>query len=65
MARSDNNMGLIALFAFLLGGVIGAGTALLLAPQSGKKTRKQIKDLAEDIKDQAVEYVDELKKRVL
>jgi len=65
MARSNNNMGLIALFAFLIGGAIGAGTALLIAPQSGKKTRKQIRELAEDIKDQAVEYADELKKRVL
>jgi gas vesicle protein len=31
---------------FLSGAAIGAGMALLFAPQSGKETRKQIKDVA-------------------
>ncbi|MBI5588281.1 MAG: YtxH domain-containing protein [Deltaproteobacteria bacterium] len=37
-----------ALFAFLLGGVIGAGIALLYAPQAGYETRKRIRHGAED-----------------
>ncbi len=32
------------LLAFLLGAAVGAGVALLLAPQSGEETRKQIAD---------------------
>lgn len=36
------------ILAFVAGGVVGAGIALLTAPQSGKETREKIKDLAED-----------------
>ena len=32
---------------FVLGGLVGAGIALLLAPKSGKEVRGDIKDLAE------------------
>ncbi len=31
---------------FLVGGLVGAGIALLLAPKSGKELRKDIKDVA-------------------
>ena len=31
-----------SLLAFLLGAAVGAGVALLLAPQSGEETRKEI-----------------------
>lgn len=64
MEKRDSEIGLVALFSFLMGGVIGAGLALLLAPQSGKKTRKQIKTFAEDIGDQAAEYAGRLKEKV-
>jgi gas vesicle protein len=36
------------LLLFLAGGLAGAGIALLTAPQSGKKTRKDIERLTED-----------------
>jgi gas vesicle protein len=39
--------------AFLAGGLIGAGLALLYAPQSGRETRQKIGDLASDLKDKA------------
>lgn len=32
---------------FIIGGLVGAGLALLFAPKSGKELRKSIKDLAE------------------
>ena len=47
-AKQDNNQlsGFLAGFLFLggllLGSVAGAGAMLLMAPQSGKKTRKQL-----------------------
>ncbi len=39
--------------AFLIGGVIGAGVALLFAPASGIETRRRIKDGVEDAGDWA------------
>lgn len=39
--------------AFVLGALVGAGVALLLAPQSGEETQKQIKRRAEDLRNDA------------
>lgn len=36
------------LLAFLGGAIVGGAIALLLAPQSGEKTREQIRDFVED-----------------
>ena len=36
--------------AFLAGGLIGAGVALLYAPGSGSETRSKISDITEDIR---------------
>lgn len=63
--ESDSRTGLVALFAFLIGGAVGAGVALLMAPQSGKKTRKQIMELVDDVKEQAYEQAHKLKEKVL
>ena len=52
------------LLAFLLGGVIGAGIALLVAPQSGKETREKIKDLTGDLKEKAADYAGQVKNKV-
>jgi gas vesicle protein len=52
------------LLSFLLGGIVGAGLALLLAPQSGEETRKKIRDLADDVKDKTTGYVDKTKGKV-
>lgn len=45
--------------AFLLGGLIGAGIALLYAPQSGSETRKDIAKTARKLKRKTVELVDD------
>lgn len=50
--------------SFLLGGVVGAGLALLLAPQSGRETREKIRGLADDVKGRAGDYVEDAKKKV-
>lgn len=48
---------------FLIGGLVGAATALLLAPQSGEETRMQIHDKGIELKDKAgVTYADVQKK---
>jgi len=46
---SDNNSGLAGLLGFVTGAVIGAGLALLYAPQTGKETRQKIKETSEKI----------------
>ncbi len=45
------------LIGFLSGAAIGAGLALLFAPQSGKETRDKIKDMADDVKDKIEDLV--------
>jgi gas vesicle protein len=45
----SENTGSKMFFSFLSGAAIGAGLALLFAPQAGKETRKQIKDFSEKL----------------
>ena len=52
------------LLSFLLGGLVGAGFALLLAPQSGRETRQKIKDITDDVKEKAMGYVGDVKEKV-
>lgn len=47
--------------SFLLGGMVGAGLALLLAPQSGVETRRKIREFADEVKDKATDYADQAK----
>lgn len=51
--------------SFILGGIVGAGLALLLAPQSGKETRAKIKETAEDVKEKAEAYLKEAKGKIV
>lgn len=52
------------LLSFLLGGLVGAGVALLVAPNSGQETRRRIREIAEDVTDRAGDYAEEVKGRV-
>lgn len=52
------------LLSFLLGGIVGAGFALLFAPKSGRETREKIKVFAEDVKDRAKDYAEDVKGKV-
>lgn len=51
-------------FAFFFGGLVGAGVALLLAPQAGKETRQKIKEMAEEAKVKTTQYAEELRGKV-
>jgi len=46
------------LAGLLVGGLVGAGAMLLLAPQSGKKTRAQIQKKSIELRDQTVKAVE-------
>ena len=60
--RMESNDRKIAAAALLVcaGGIIGAGLALLLAPQSGSKTRKDIFRYSKKVRNRADEVVDDL-----
>ena len=46
-----------SLLAFIAGAMAGAAVALLIAPESGEKTRKRIKDKAVGVADAAKEKI--------
>jgi gas vesicle protein len=58
MARR-NNSGTLGAIMLIAGGIIGAGSALLLAPQSGQRTRRQISRSSRRALSQAEEMVKE------
>lgn len=71
----DMNYGMAVFFSFIGGALLGAGAAILLAPESGEKTRKrirqysekiadEIKDRVEDMNTKAKKYVDEAKEKI-
>jgi gas vesicle protein len=55
--ETPSNM-LSGLAGFMIGGLAGALTMLLLAPQSGKDTRMQIKQKGIELRDETTEMVD-------
>jgi gas vesicle protein len=46
------------LVPFLVGGFVGAGIALLLAPKSGRELRKDIEDIAADTRNKFITTVE-------
>ena len=72
MSRFDEDRGIIymereggsSVKALLLGALIGAGLALLYAPQSGEETRRGIKRRLRKVRAMAEEKVDELGQRL-
>jgi gas vesicle protein len=61
---SDSNADFGAFVAgFLIGGLVGAATALLIAPQSGEETRAIIRDRSIELRDRAYESADQARQR--
>lgn len=58
--QSDESMdkasgGASLLAGLMIGGLVGAGTMLLLAPQAGRRTREEIQQGAMDLRDRATD----------
>lgn len=51
------------LVTFVGGMAVGAGLALLFAPQSGTRTRRQIRRKAEDVQDSIEDFSEDLAER--
>ena len=47
------------LIGLLIGGLAGAAAALLMAPQSGKDTRRQIQEKSIELRDRTTELVED------
>lgn len=60
MEYDDDARAFNFLSGLICGAAIGAGVALLMAPNSGKKTRKRLTRGAEDLKDRATDGWEEL-----
>ena len=57
--RHNSSNAIPFLAGMLVGGLAGAATMLLLAPQSGQKTRDQIQNKGIELRDQATETVED------
>jgi gas vesicle protein len=56
---SKQNSGSLFFVGLMTGGLVGAGLALLLTPQSGEETRSQIKHKSLELKEEAVKGLTE------
>lgn len=54
----------IMMASFLLGGLVGAAVAIVIAPKAGKETRRQIRGVADDVKGKAGDYYEQVKETV-
>lgn len=52
------------LVGMLVGGLVGAGAALLLAPMEGAETRRKIADTSKSAKDRVAQAATNVKRRV-
>jgi gas vesicle protein len=62
MAEEEKGYGACCtVLAFFLGGLVGAGIALLFAPKPGSETRQMIKEYAGETKGKAEAYLEKFK----
>jgi len=62
MADNSGDLGSF-LAGFVIGGLIGAGVALLMAPQSGEETRALIGEKSIELRDRAAETATDVQTR--
>ncbi len=68
MMMMDNGGGFnfgTMMIGMLIGAALGAGTALLTAPQSGQRTRNMIGDKASQLKDQAMNATENVRSQAM
>jgi len=62
MAKQESDLGAF-LSGFVIGGLVGAAVALILAPQSGEETRTLIRDKGIELRDQVEQTTTEARAR--
>lgn len=61
MENERSCSGMCCVVSFLIGAMVGGGIALLTAPKSGRRTRRQLKRMAGDVQEKVEGYYDEMK----
>ena len=61
---SERDGGSEAILAFIVGGVVGAGLALLFAPASGEETRDKIGDWMAQAKEKSSDFIAEQREKL-
>ena len=61
---NDTRYVLLAGLSLMVGVVLGTGLGLLMAPQSGSRTRRQLKNMMEDASERAGEFEEDAKEAV-
>jgi gas vesicle protein len=60
MDNNSNDLGAF-LAGFVIGGLVGAAVALILAPQSGEETRRRISDTSESLRESGQHQVERVR----
>jgi len=61
MSEDRGYPGAAVALAFILGGALGACLAVLFAPESGRRTRERLRDLAADVRDKTIDLSEEFR----
>lgn len=64
MSEERNNTVVVGALMLIAGGILGAGAALLFAPQSGKKTRRDLRKYVRRARNEAEELVEDFSDKV-
>ncbi|MBP1778839.1 MAG: uncharacterized protein H6Q86_4850 [candidate division NC10 bacterium] len=63
MSEECGYSGLGFAVGFILGGALGAGLALLFAPEPGSRTRERLRDVTAGVRDKTIAVSDELREK--
>jgi gas vesicle protein len=63
MSEDRGYSGSAIVLGFLLGGALGASLAMLFAPESGRRTRERLRDLAADMRDKTIDLSEDIRDR--
>jgi gas vesicle protein len=61
MSEDRGYSGAAVALGFILGGALGASLAMLFAPESGRRTRERLRDLAADVRDKTIDLSEDFR----
>jgi gas vesicle protein len=61
MSEDRGYSGAAIALGFILGGALGASLAVLFAPESGRRTRERLRDLAADVRDKTIDLSEDFR----
>ncbi|HYL81023.1 MAG TPA: YtxH domain-containing protein [Candidatus Acidoferrum sp.] len=61
MSEDRGYSGAAIALGFILGGALGASLAVLFAPESGRRTRERLRDMAADVRDKTIDLSEDFR----